>query len=308
MPVVIVSGGTAGIGKFIVKEFYNARTAMGHPKYKIATFGSTQQRVEELRQQYPDESRVIVEQVDGADYQKLSKFVNKVELRLGKTIEILVNNAAVTGPFEPIENLTEADIAKTLSVNLAGPISLASIVKAKMIANRVEKGVIVNVTSGSAKGLPGLSLYGAAKAGLNSFTAAIAAEHPEWLTAFAYNPGHVDTGMQASVRAADPTKFPAGARMTELKKNNLLVTPEETAKKVLFLSTHPEIFTSGIVIDQDLVDKAIAANRGLLSVREEKTEAKQSGCEPKVEVSEATRQLEGQLTPVLNKPDLKAAE
>jgi 3-oxoacyl-[acyl-carrier protein] reductase len=248
-PVVLITGGTAGIGKEAVKLFYRNG-------FKVATFGSTSEKVHSLKQEMSDQSRILVHEVKMTDSEQLRNFVNLVETKLGP-ISVLINNAANLGPVGSIIEAEKKTIENTIAVNLMGPITLTTLVTKSMIKNRIA-GVVVNVSSGCAKGLPGLSVYSATKAGLNSFSAAISQElASENISVYAFNPGHVDTQMQAQARNGDRIKSPTSNLLADVKARNELLKPEDSARHLFFLSTHPEKFPSGSTVVYSEVEKAM---------------------------------------------------
>jgi benzil reductase ((S)-benzoin forming) len=64
-------------------------------------------------------------------------------------------------------------------------------------------------------------------------------------------PGIVDTEMQAEIRKADQSEFPALERFTKYKSEGQLSPAEEVADKIFYLLSHPELFPEVI---QDVRD------------------------------------------------------
>lgn len=89
-------------------------------------------------------------------------------------LDILVNNAGALS-LGSIEAATDEQIARQVGVNLMGPIYTAR--AAIPLLRRSGRGDIVNVSSESVKmPIPYLSIYAAAKAGLEVFTAGLRSE------------------------------------------------------------------------------------------------------------------------------------
>ena len=82
---------------------------------------------------------------------------------------------------------------------------------------------MVNISSGAAvKAFYGWSLYCAAKAGVEAFTACVAleqqqAKHP--VMVYAIRPGVIDTEMQQQIRAQDKTRFAEIEKFKALKRD-----------------------------------------------------------------------------------------
>jgi benzil reductase ((S)-benzoin forming) len=59
---------------------------------------------------------------------------------------------------------------------------------------------------------------------------------------FSLAPGIVDTEMQAEIRKADESDFPALDRFRNYKESNQLSSAAEVGEKIFYLMTHPELF------------------------------------------------------------------
>jgi benzil reductase ((S)-benzoin forming) len=94
----------------------------------------------------------------------------------------------------------------------------------------------VNISSGAAvKPYYGWTLYCAAKAGVEAFSACVALEqqqtkHP--VAVYGIRPGIIDTEMQQQVRAQHQAEFAEVERFRSLKRDGLLATADETAAKI----------------------------------------------------------------------------
>ena len=86
---------------------------------------------------------------------------------------MLVNNAGIAPVAASVGDITEALFDKTIDVNLKGPVRLTGLAAPHM----PEGSAIINISSkASTHNSPLTYVYGAAKAGLNSFTQAAAKE------------------------------------------------------------------------------------------------------------------------------------
>ena len=112
--------------------------------------------------------------------------------------------------------------------------------------------IVVNVSSGAAvKIVDGWSGYSSSKAALNQMTM-IAQQESDLknlgFKMFALSPGIIDTPMQESIRAASQNEFSGLSKFQSFKDNGELSTPDEVAKKVLFLINNPSDF-DGVLQD-----------------------------------------------------------
>jgi NAD(P)-dependent dehydrogenase (short-subunit alcohol dehydrogenase family) len=161
-----------------------------------------------------------------------------------------------------------------------------------------KRGVIVNISSGSAVGLSGLSLYGATKGGINSFTSAIAKEHPDLISVCAFNPGHVDTRLQADIRQTDPSKFPSSKTWTELHSRGELINPLDSDEQIFFLTNNPQLFQCGSMVDYNFVVKTMLTDS---KSDGQASELKPAGCEVHgPDPADSTRSAQENLKSVLD--------
>jgi NAD(P)-dependent dehydrogenase (short-subunit alcohol dehydrogenase family) len=143
-------------------------------------------------------------------------------------IDILVNNAGASSRLRPFLEMTDEDWNFDIGVNLLGQMRVARAVLPHMIARKY--GRIVNTSGG--QGIPNISVYGAAKAGVVMFTQALAREvASQGVIVNAVGPGLGKTGLV--FRA--PAQFLEGERQrSQLKR---LCAPEDVAPVVAFLAS-----------------------------------------------------------------------
>ena len=163
----------------------------------------------------------------------------------------LVNNAAVTGPLAPLERVAPDELMTVYAVNSVAPVWLMGFVSR---ASRPGIPVrIVNVSTGAAtEGVPGLSVYGSSKAALRLAGMAFASESAKPptgvvrdLAILSYEPGVVETQMQAQARSTPADVFPWVDTFQRFQAEGLLVSPEDvTGEIAAFVESDPrERFT-----------------------------------------------------------------
>lgn len=157
----------------------------------------------------------------------------------------LVNNAATTGQLGPVDHLDAESLGNVYAVNTAAPVWLMGrFVRACASATRLR---IVNVSSGAAvRAFPGLSAYGSSKAALRFVATTLAAEldAPERsgsdrdVAILSYEPGVVDTAMQATARSIPKEAFPWVGMFQQFAERGVLVQPAAvTGEIVRFLES-----------------------------------------------------------------------
>ena len=178
-----------------------------------------------------------LERVDLADVAALASLADglfsKLAARTLASIAV-VNNAAVAGPVGTFGALAAADIAASLTVNLASPAIIADAFVRAFRDVPLDRRLI-NVSSGAAvHPIPGAGVYNVAKAGLEMLTMAIAAENAQsGLRAITIRPGVIDTPMQAFIRGQPPQRMPSLAMFKGFHETGQLVAPDITASKIV---------------------------------------------------------------------------
>ncbi len=236
-PVVLVSGGSRGLGAAIVRRCLD----LGH---KVATFSRSATRfLEEQRERDPQGAQFHWAAVDGRDDEGLRQFVDAVTDRFGG-VDVLVNNAAV-GRFGVFPLMRLEDIDESLAVNLRTNVVLARLCTPSMVSRMA--GCILNISSVNAlRGNAGVAVYSATKAALDGFTRALARElGPKNIRVNSLAPGYFDSEMVSSLTERQIHKL---VRSTPLGR---LGTVEEIATAALFLISPAASFITGqtLVVD-----------------------------------------------------------
>jgi NAD(P)-dependent dehydrogenase (short-subunit alcohol dehydrogenase family) len=163
-------------------------------------------------------------------------------------LDILVNSAGIFAE-QRIEDVTEADWAETIGINLGGTFFCC---QAALPALDASGGNIVNVASDAGLiGYPQGAAYSAAKGGVVNLSRALAVELARRVRVNCVCPGNVDTDMirQAAAASGDAARYIAAAEgRAHLKR---MATPEEVAAAILYLASDEAGFTTGaaLVID-----------------------------------------------------------
>lgn len=158
-------------------------------------------------------------------------------------VDILINNASVM-TFSPTTGQDLAGYDAAFAVNVRAPFLLAALLAEKMAAGG---GSIVNVSSTAAGlGMPGMAVYGATKAALESLTRTWAAEFAASnVRVNAVSPGPMRTSKV--VVAMGPDMGGMGLT-TALKRTS---DPAEVAHVIAFLASDRASYMTGAIIAAD---------------------------------------------------------
>jgi NAD(P)-dependent dehydrogenase (short-subunit alcohol dehydrogenase family) len=169
-------------------------------------------------------------------------------------VDILINNAGITGPTLPTHEVSVNDWDRTLNINLRTPYLLSKAVTPPMIERKT--GTIINISSIAGKmAYPLRSPYAASKWGLIGLTLTLAQElGPHNIRVNAICPGPTRTEMIDSVISAraQATGVDVGVMLQEYARATALrrmVLPEEVADLVLFLCSPEANAITGQAID-----------------------------------------------------------
>jgi NAD(P)-dependent dehydrogenase (short-subunit alcohol dehydrogenase family) len=183
---IIVTGGATNIGRAITETFLaeGANVVVGQPDVSVA---------EPLIKQYG--SRVIALPLDLRDVASCEAFIATAAAKLGG-IDVLVNNAAVTGPgvTRTISEIDADYIDWVLQVNIRGVLlcSLAAVPHLKKAGG----GVIIHISSVNAlRPQRGAMVYAASKAAVSSLAQSMGKElAADKIRVVAVAPGAIGTG------------------------------------------------------------------------------------------------------------------
>ena len=200
---VAVTGGTAGLGLALVREF-NRRGAA------VAFVARTPERVAHVAQQIPGTHGIAG---DIAHKEDIHRLAMQIAGRLGG-LDILVNNASSLGPL-PLALLADTEceaLELALATNLVGPFRLTRALLGALAASaRLGRGaVILNVVSDAAVNpYPQWGAYGASKSALLHLSRIWDAELADaGIRVLALDPGDMDTELHAlALPGADPASL-----------------------------------------------------------------------------------------------------
>jgi 2-dehydro-3-deoxy-L-rhamnonate dehydrogenase (NAD+) len=233
--VAVITGGAQGIGYACAQRMLDSGAS-------VMLWDIDSQRVEQARAELSGRGNVgcaVVELTQEASIETAAKATLE---RYGQ-IDIVVNNAGITGGNGTTWELDPAVWRRVIEVNLIAPYLVCRAIVPHMIARRY--GRIVNIASIAGKeGNANASHYSASKAGLIALTKSLGKElAPHGVLVNCVTPAAAKTAMFATMTQAHIdfmlSKIPMGR----------FLQVEELAAMVCWLSSQDCAFSTGAVFD-----------------------------------------------------------
>ena len=262
--IVAITAGASGIGRAVAESFL----AQGSVVYicdvdaealKEASSASTKapagEKATASEKGIPDRGALRCVRADVSRYEDVQRFFAQIQGEQGR-LDVLVNNAGISGPTAPAEAVDPADWDQTISVNLNGQFYCAR--EAIPLLKAAGGGSIVNVSSNVAfSGLPSRAPYAASKWGVIGLTKTLAMElgvHNIRVNALC--PGSVSGERIEGVIERDATERGMTVeqiRSAYLRQSSmrLFASPEDVANMILFLTSDEGGVISGQTIGVD---------------------------------------------------------
>lgn len=163
---VLITGGSAGIGKAMVKELI----AKGVKDFAVV--GRKKEALEELQSEFPN-ARFIIIPADVSKPEDLNRITEKITSTWG-TLDLLINNAGVVSAGK-LQDISDEDIVNQININLTGLILLTK--KTLPLILKSKDAAIINISSGLGNvAMPFYSVYAATKAAVKHFSEALRRE------------------------------------------------------------------------------------------------------------------------------------
>ncbi|MGQ9546217.1 MAG: 3-oxoacyl-[acyl-carrier-protein] reductase [Dehalococcoidia bacterium] len=234
--IVIVTGGTRGIGKGIAESFLKAGARV------IVTYSTNDIAAAKFRQDNKQFAENIdIPKLNVTDYHEVEKFFKYIEAKYGG-LEVLVNNAGIRKD-SVLAMMKESDWHQVIDVNLTGVFYMCKFAVMSMMRKRY--GRIINISSVMERyTFEGQANYAASKAGLIALTKSLSKEvATRGITVNCVSPGFVETkliqDLPDKLREAYLARIP-------LKRFG---SPEEVAACVLFLASREASYVTGSVLE-----------------------------------------------------------
>ena len=205
----LVTGASRGIGRAIAQAYARA----GAKVFVCARNESSLASAVDEMQQAGNVAGLAGDIGSPADVNRIARAAND---HCG-AVDVLVNNASLLGPREPITNYPPAAWDDVLRVNLTGIFLITRAILPSMQTRR--RGSIINVTSGvGRRGKARWGAYAVSKGGVEVFTQILADEVGEFaIRVNAVNPAATRTEMRAKAYPQeDPLTLPTADQIVPL--------------------------------------------------------------------------------------------
>ena len=235
--VVIVTGGTRGIGRALAEGYISAGAKVVVASRKPEACGETQEHLRAMG------GEALGVPTHLGELEGLRTLVQRTLEAFGG-VDVVVNNAA-NALAVPFGELSAESWGKSLDVNLRGPVFLVQ--EALTHLKQSGHAAVLNVVSPAAFLFGSrTSLYAVSKAGLVAATRSMAAElAPFGVRVNALSPGTIDTDM---VRKSPPEMQ---ARLPKMQLIQRIADPDEMVGPALLLTSDAGSFITGSVLFAD---------------------------------------------------------
>jgi 3-oxoacyl-[acyl-carrier protein] reductase len=233
----IVTGGGSGFGAGIARKF-----AQEGAKVMVADINFA------AAEAIAGEIGGIAQGVDVTQSASVSAMVEAAIATIGVP-DVLVNNAGISHPAQAMENLSEDDFDRILSVNVRSIYLTTRHIMPYL--KKTGKGAILNVASATAVSpRPNLTWYSASKGWIVTATRAMAIElAPFGIRVNAVNPGAGETQLLANIM---------GVNAAIMKEQFLatiplgrFATPEDVGNAACFLCSDEASLMTGVAMEVD---------------------------------------------------------
>lgn len=242
--IVLITGGTHGIGLAIAKEL----TAQGA---QVIVTGRSAAKADQAMTELGPTATFIHCDISKKD--SVSNLFKKIVDDFGG-LDLAVNNAGVTSKRNNLANIDVEDWQNTIDINITG--TMLCLKHQIPLIGQKPKGAVVNVSScAGVTPIPNQAAYSVSKAAVNCLTQVAAIEFAQdselgyAVRINAIAPGPTLGGMNTPERlAANPVATKQKLAVTAMKR---MAEPQEIVAATLFLLGEQSSYITGSVLDVD---------------------------------------------------------
>ena len=229
----LITGGAQGFGLDIAKRFLNSGA-------KVIIWDIDAKLLDIAKKDIKNEN-LSSDIVDVSNYEEVE--IATLKILKNSNIDVLINNAGITGPTEPLWKYDVEMWNKIIEINLFGTFNCCKAVVPNMIENNY--GRIVNVASVSGKdGNANASAYSSGKAGAIGLTKALGKELADKNIAV-----NAVTPAGAKTRILDQMSKEHVQRMLSKVPRGRFLEIHELTSLICWLSSEENSFSTAAVFD-----------------------------------------------------------
>ena len=229
----VITGGAQGFGFDIARRFLNSGA-------KVIIWDNDPDTLKKSVKEL-NNTNLTSNVVDVSKFEEVENCTN--EIVKNSNIDILINNAGITGPTAPLWEYDLEKWKKVVDINLMGTFNCCKAIVPNMIKNNY--GRIVNVASVAGKdGNANASAYSAGKAGAIGLTKSLGKELADKDIAV-----NAVTPAGAKTRILDQMTKEHVQRMLSKVPRGRFLEVEEFTSLVCWLSSEENTFSTGAVFD-----------------------------------------------------------
>ena len=229
----VITGGAQGFGLDIAKRFLNSGA-------KAIIWDIDEEELKKAIKE-TNNPNLSYNVVDVSNYKNVKETI--IEIEKSSNIDILINNAGITGSTSSLWNYDVDEWNKIVQINLMGTFNCCKCVVPHMIKNNY--GRVVNVASVAGKdGNANASAYSSAKAGVIGLTKSLGKELADKNIAV-----NAITPAGAKTRILDQMSKEHVAKMLSKVPRGRFLEIEEFTSLVCWLSSEENSFSTAAVFD-----------------------------------------------------------
>ena len=229
----IITGGAQGLGLDMAKRFLKSGA-------KVAIWDIDEDELKKAIKEIGNPN-LLYNVVDVSNYDNVKETFTEIEKSLN--IDILINNAGITGSTSSLWDYDVDEWNKIVNINLMGTFNCCKCIVPNMIKNNY--GRIVNVASVAGKdGNANASAYSSAKAGVIGLTKSLGKELADKNIAV-----NAVTPAGAKTRILDQMSKEHVARMLSKVPRGRFLEIEEFTSLICWLSSEENSFSTAAVFD-----------------------------------------------------------
>lgn len=230
--VVLVTGGSRGIGKGISRAFLSSNSDV------VICGRSIPETLPEI-----DGKKARFINCDVREVEQINTCIAEVVKEYGK-LDVLVNNAGGS-PIAEAATASPRFSEAIIKLNLIAPINTSQVAN-QIMQDQENGGTIINIASVSTlRPSPGTAAYGAAKAGLVNLTGSLAVEWAPKVRVNAIIAGLTETE-QSHIHYGDAKGVEAISKTIPMKR---LATPKDVGNTCVFLASSLAAYINGASIE-----------------------------------------------------------